>query len=120
MLSIADWIFVKLSAALQHDVTFAAIVALVLGVFVSESVVRVIPADYSTFRAQRLLRLIAGGTALCAGFALQPTAQGFLIAMVCGLAGPTMHDLAFGWLYARWPSLKPPVLKTEIEKCSES
>lgn len=120
MLAIADWITIKLQAALAHEGAFAAIVALTLGVFVSESIIRIIPADYSTFRAQRLLRLIAGGTALCAGFALQPSARGFLIAMVCGLAGPTVHDLAFGWLYARWPSLKPPVLKTESEKCSGS
>ena len=116
MLAIADWIAVKLQAALGHEAAFAAIVALVLGVFVSESIVRMIRADYSTYRAQRLLRLIAGGTELCAGFALEPDVRGFIVAMICGLAGPTMHDLLFGWLYSRWPALKPKVLRTEEEE----
>jgi hypothetical protein len=119
VLPIADWIFTRLQAALAHDQVLAAVLALHMGIFAAETIMRMIPADYSTYRAQRLLRLLSGGGAVITGFALQTTTQGFIVACVCALAAPTLHDLGFGWVYARWPALKPKALRTdeEMQRC---
>lgn len=106
-----DWFVLKLSTLLASDPIYAAVMALVLGVLSAEAIMRTIPADYSTWRAQRLLRLIVGGATLCTAFYLQTTPRGAIVAIICALAAPTLHDLAFNWLYARWPAFKPPVLK---------
>jgi hypothetical protein len=106
-----DWLVVKLQVMLAYDPLYAAIMSLLLGIVATEAIVRMFPATYSTFYAQRLLRLIVGGITLCTAFYLQPTPRGMIVAAICALAAPTLHDLAFNWLYARFPAIKPPVLK---------
>lgn len=110
MMGIADWIVVQIRALLASTHGFACIVGIAIGVALAETITHFLPPAMSAYAADRVGRLICFGVSAIATFAMDTSVAGFCLALLTGLAGPSLHQFGTRWLYARFPSLQPKAL----------
>lgn len=109
-LSILDWIWLKLVELFSSTHGFAALLGVLIGVFLTEALAHMLPPGMNAYAADRITRLVCFGASLCATLALDPTVRGAVLALLAGLAGPTLHGLFLRYVNARWPNLTPRAL----------
>lgn len=106
-----DSIAGALAAAYHHPEFGPLLLGMLVGIALTEVVVRCLPHGMSTWDAERITRLVVFGVATCVTFSQLPTLRGFVLALLAGLSSPTLHTFASRWTYAKWPTLKPPALR---------
>lgn len=106
MKELAEWLW----SILQGTHASAAAIGVLIGVALSEALAHVLPPGMNAYAADRITRLVCFGVSLTSTFALDATLQGFFLALLAGLAGPTLHGLILRYVNARWPNLTPKAL----------
>lgn len=107
-----EWLYSQFLLAMQQDQVRAIVAGLAVGIAATESLAHMLPRDMEPYAADRLVRLIVFGVALCSAFSLAPTTRGFIWALFVGLSAPTLYSLGTRALYARWPALQPKALQS--------
>lgn len=88
----------------------ATVLGIVVGVFLTEFFAHILPPDMNAYSADRLTRLVCLGVSMTTTFALDATLVGFFLALLAGLAGPTVHGFVLRYIASRWPNLVPKAL----------
>lgn len=86
-------------------------VGMLVGLAATEAIAHMLPPSMPAWEADRMIRLLVLGIAMCSSFALQPTVLGLVLALFSGLAAPTVYQFGTRWLYDKWPSLRPKALR---------
>lgn len=105
-----DWLAVQFRSLLATTHGFASIIGILIGVACTEAISHFLPPTMPAYYADRLTRLLAGGLSCIATFALDVSMAGFFLAILTGLASPTVHGMALRYINSRWPSLTPKAL----------
>jgi hypothetical protein len=107
----AQWAWAQVLLIMQDAQMRAIVAGMCVGMAATEAVAHMLPPAMEAWRADRLVRLVVLGVAMCSSFALMPTLHGFVWAFFAGLAAPTVYSFATRCVYARWPALEPKALK---------
>ena len=107
----AQWAWGAFLETLHHEQVRAVFAGLLIGMALTETLARFLPAEWDPRRADRIVRLVVFGASMCSSFQMIPTATGFVYAAFSGLAAPTLYSFGTRAIYARWPALKPEALK---------
>lgn len=110
MLSIGDWLVIQLRALAANVHGFASLVGIAIGIALAETITHFLPPKMDAYAADRIARLLCFGVSAIATFAMDTSVAGFCLALLTGLAGPSLHQFGTRWLYARFPSLQPKAL----------
>jgi hypothetical protein len=89
---------------------FATLIGILLGVALAEFMAHMLPPEMNAYTADRLTRLICLGVSLTTTFALDSTLPGFFLALLAGLAGPTVHGFTLRYVNHHWPNFTPKAL----------
>lgn len=108
--AILRWLWEALKALLTSAHGFAAFIGIAIGVALAEFLAHMLPPGMDSYYADRITRLVCLGVSLCSTFALDATLPGFFLAMLAGLAGPTVHGFTLRYINARWPNYTPKAL----------
>lgn len=111
MLGIGDWLLTQFRAIIATTHGVSSVIGILIGIFLSEFIAHMLPPRMDSYAADRLTRLVCFGASSCATFALDVSLLGFFLAMLTGLAGPTLHQVGSRWLYSKFPQTKPEALK---------
>lgn len=107
-----DWIAIQIRAILANAHGFPSVIAIAAGILLSETLAHMLPRSMDAYAADRVTRLTCFGVSSCMTFWLDATAIGFCLAIVTGLAGPTLHQMGARWFYSRYPDLIPKAMKS--------
>jgi hypothetical protein len=110
LFAIVRWAWEQLLALFALAHTFSAALGIAIGVALSEFLAHMLPPNMDSYYADRITRLVCLGVSMCATFALDPTTIGFFLAMLAGLAGPTVHGFTLRYVNAHWPNFTPKAL----------
>lgn len=110
-MSVLDWIAVQVRALAATAHGMSSIVGLLIGIFLAETIAHMLPQQMNPYEADRLTRLSCFGVSSCVTFALDVSLLGFCLAILTGLAGPTLHQFGSRWLYAKFPDTQPKAMK---------
>lgn len=110
MLAFLDWAYLKLEAIFAGVHAFAALMGVLVGVALTEAMAHALPPSMPAYNADRLTRLVCFGVSSITTLALDTTVRGAVLALLAGLAGPTLHGFLLRYVNARWPALTPPAL----------
>lgn len=110
MTSILDWIWLKLEAVVSSVSAFAVLMGICIGVALAEALAHCLPPTMAAYAADRITRLVCFGASLCATLALDPSVRGAVLAVLAGLAGPTLHGFVLRYINNRWPNWTPKAL----------
>jgi hypothetical protein len=105
LFAIVRWAWEQILALFALAHTFSAALGIAIGVALSEFLAHMLPPNMDSYYADRITRLVCLGVSMCATFALDPTTIGFFLAMLAGLAGPTVHGVLIRFVAFRWPNL---------------
>lgn len=105
-----DWIAIQLRSIIGNTHGAACLLGIAIGVFLTECLAHVLPPTMPAYYADRLTRLCCFGTSMIVTFAMDVTLTGLFLAVLAGLAGPTVHGVTLRYIAARWPSLTPKSL----------
>lgn len=108
--AILRWFWEALLSLIASVHGSAAVVGIAIGVALSEFLAHMLPPGMDSYYADRITRLVCLGVSLCTTFALDATLLGFFLALLAGLAGPTVHGFMLRYVNARWPNLTPRAL----------
>jgi hypothetical protein len=106
-----DFLAVQIRTILANTHGAASLMGLAAGVFLSAALPYLLPQKMDPYLAERTSRLSCFGLSACINFSQDPSAVGFCLAIITGLAGPTIWQFVTRWLYARYPSIEPKALK---------
>lgn len=110
MIDLTTW-WDRLAGAMQHPTFHAVVLAVVLGIAVTEFLAHLLPASWPKTMVERTMRIVVAIAVALAGYQFHPTTIGAGWAAVAGLMSPSLHHHLQAWAYAKWPVLKPQVLK---------
>lgn len=109
-----DWLWLKFVEALGHAWFSAGLIGLVLGMSAVEFTARMLPAHTAPSIATRVSWGVACALSTGVSWLLNPTAQGFAIALTVGLGSPSAQLGIMRVVYARYPQFEP---KSMAENC---
>jgi hypothetical protein len=105
LLAILKWAWAALLDVLSGLHAGACVLGIVVGVALAEFLAHMLPPGMDSYYADRITRLVCLGVSLCTTFALDPSMIGFFLALLSGLAGPTVHGFMIRWVAFRYPNL---------------
>ena len=106
-----EWAWDEFLRHMPPGQLFAIMVGMLVGLAATEAIAHMLPRKMDAGDADRIMRLLVLGIAMCCAFALQPTVLGFVMALFDGLAAPTVYQFATRWLYSKFPVLQPKALQ---------
>lgn len=106
----AKWLWEALTGLLQTQHGAAVLLGISIGVLLAETLAHCLPPAMDSYYADRLTRLTCFGVSLTSTFSLDASLHGFFLAVLAGLAGPTLHGVMLRYIAARWPSRTPQAL----------
>ncbi len=110
MLGLGDWLVTQFRAIVSNTHGAASLLGIAIGVLLTEFLAHMLPPTMPAYYADRLTRLCCFGTSMIVTFAMDVSLTGLFLAILAGLAGPTVHGVALRYIAARWPSLTPKSL----------
>lgn len=108
--AILRWLWEALLGLVASVHGSAAVIGILIGVALAEFLAHMLPPGMDSYAADRITRLVCLGVSMCSTFALDATLVGFFLAMLAGLAGPTVHGVMLRYIAFRWPNLTPRAL----------
>ena len=106
-----EWLWAQVLLLMQDPQVRAGVAGLVAGIGMTEAVAHCLNPAMAAYRAERIIRLLAFGIAICTTFALYTTREGLAWGGAIGVIAPLVHHFGARALYARWPALEPKALK---------
>jgi len=101
----------RLVAAMQHPAFHAAVLALLVGIALTEALAHLLPGQMRTRTAERMLRVVVLIVVATLGYMFHRTIIGAGWALTMGLAAPSVHNSLQLFAYERWPFLRPKALR---------
>lgn len=108
--AILRWLWEALLGLVSSVHGSAAFIGILIGVALAEFLAHMLPPGMDSYAADRITRLVCLGVSMCSTFALDVTPVGFFLALLAGLAGPTLHGFTLRFVFARWPNFTPKAL----------
>lgn len=101
----------RLASAFMHPAFHAAVLALLVGIALTEALAQLTPRSMRRRTAEKLMRVTVAVLVTFGGYALHPTTIGAGWAFFAGLAAPSIHHHLQLWVYSRWPAVRPKALR---------
>ena len=108
--AILKWCWEAILGVLHTAGGAAVVLGLLIGIALAEALAQLLPPAMDAYTAVRITRLSCFGASLTTTFTLDATLTGFYLAVLAGLAGPTVHGAALRIVAARWPAFAPKAL----------
>lgn len=106
-----EWLWAQILLVMQDTQVRAGVAGLLAGIGMTEAVAHCLNPAMPSWRAERVIRLLAFGITICTTFALYATREGLAWGAALGIVAPVIHHFGTRALYARWPGLEPKALK---------
>lgn len=110
MIDLTVW-WDRLADAFQHPAFHAAVLAMLVGIALTEGLSHLLPAKTPVVGAEWLSRVLVAITVFVLGYRLHPTTIGVGWALFAGFLSPSVHHSLRSWAYDRWPAIKPKALQ---------
>lgn len=101
----------RLSEAMQHPAFHAVVLALLIGLALTEFLLHLLPEVVNARVAELSMRVLVLVVVAYLGYRFHPTTIGAGWALFAGLIAPSLHHHFQSWAYARWPALVPAALR---------
>lgn len=101
----------RLAEAFQHDAFHAAILAVLVGISMTETLAHLLPRKMRKHNAEKLMRITVAVGVSYLGHYLHPTTIGAGWALFAGFSAPSIHHHLQSWAYNKWPTMRPRALR---------
>jgi hypothetical protein len=110
VVAILEWVWKSILILVASAHALSCLLGIAIGIMLAEFLAHMLPAKMDSYYADRVTRLVCLGVSLLTTFALDTTTIGLFLAVLSGLAGPTMHGFLLRWVAFRWPKYTPKAL----------